>query len=714
MKRVSRFLCVVDLLLSLVVPQGCAPPAKDHARRMVPAPANLHAAFPARAAMMSLDARDIEAPGEPGKATYEGFGEVFDEVWVIRKPGKPLPPQAGDDTPGSGELRALLHGDKEVPLPLTRTAVTASVAGYLSSVLVTQQYHNPYAEKIEAVYVFPLPENSAVSDFVMKIGERRIRGVVRERVEAERIYRDARSQGYVASLLTQERPNVFTQKVANIEPGMMIDIEIGYFSTLSYEDGQYSFVFPMVVGPRYTPPGTTNGVAAVARGASGLAGQSTAIQYLKPGERSGNDIMVTVDLDAGVPIEEIRSATHAIDVRRTGATVARVSLKPADTLPNKDFVLRYRVAGTQVKSALMVERGEDGGGWFTLMLQPPGNLADVPRSGLEIVFLLDVSGSMAGFPLESARAAARRSLKSLRPEDTFQIAYFADGSGQLAPAPLPATAGNIQRGVDYLDGLRGAGGTEMLAGIRAALDFPHDPKRLRIVAFMTDGYVGNETQILAAVAEKLGPSRIFSFGVGSSVNRYLMEGLARLGHGAVAYLLSGDSGADAVDRFFERVQHPALTDIAVDWGTIHVSDVYPKRVPDLFIGRPVVLTGRFEGRGDAEIKVRGLCAGEPRTITLRAALDDPKAKHAGISRIWARARIADLSEGMSRPPGESPAADPAAEIQTTALAHGLVSAYTAFVAVDETRVTEGDHGVTVLQPVPVPEGVKYETTIPER
>ncbi len=467
----------------------------------------------------------------------------------------------------------------------------------------------------------------------------------------------------------------------------------------------------MVVGPRYNPPGRDGGIGAVARGAGGASGQATEVQYLRPDERSGHDIMVDLEIDAGVRIEGIESPSHAVAVERRGGTQARVRLKPADTVPNKDFVLRYRVAGGEVKTALMVER-TDRGGYFTLMLQPPANLADVPRCGQE-------TGLRDRLLREHARPADRAREGRDRAAPCAACAPRTPSSSSTSPtAPASSPRSRCPRrrrtsaaASSTSSALRGGGGTEMLEGIRAALDFPHDPRRLRVVSFMTDGFVGNEQQILAAVAEKLGPARIFSLGVGSSVNRYLLEGLARLGKGAVAYLLRGDSDAAVVDRFFERVQHAALTDIEIDWGGLRVTDVYPRRVPDLFVGRPVVLTGRFEGHGDAEIRVRGRVAGEPQTITLRAPLDDPDARHAGISRIWARARIADLSDEQVQARREHRQRDLSGEIRETALAYGLVSEYTAFVAVDSTRVTAGDHGVTVPVPVPVPEGVRYDTTV---
>jgi len=656
----------------------------------------------------SMVAKQRRGQADQAKPTYEGFGQAFDEVWVIQAPGKRPFPNEDQNEIGSGELRAKPpQGGEEVPLPLKHTDVNAEVKGYVASVRVTQQYHNPYAEKIEAVYVFPLPENAAVSDFIMTIGERKIRGIIREKEEAKQIYQQAKNQGYVASLLTQERPNVFTQKVANIEPGKEIDIDITYFNTLKYSEGEYEFVFPMVVGPRYNPPGTSDGIGAVGRGHGGASGQSTEVQYLKPGERSGHDISLAVNIDAGVSIEKIYSNTHAIEKERLSPSKARVVIKASDSLPNKDFVLRYRVAGNKVKTALMTERDETGG-YFTLIIQPPANLKDLPRTPKEMVFVLDCSGSMNGWPMDKAKKAMRRAIKNLSSDDSFQIIRFSNNSSALGPAPIQATKENIDRALSYVEQLRGSGGTQMIEGVKAALDFPHDENRYRIVSFMTDGYIGNEAQILGEVDKRLGASRIFSFGVGSSVNRYLIERMAKIGKGAVAYLTTNDSDVEAVDLFYDRIGHPGLADIKIDWGEMEVSDVYPKNIPDLFVGRPIIITGRFKGRGEAEVKVKGRVAGESQTLSASVNLDGLEGRQVGISKIWARAKIADLMDSMA-----ATGAQVQEDVKQTALTHGLVSAYTAFVAVDSTRRTEGDHGTTAAVPVPMPEGVKYETTVAE-
>jgi Ca-activated chloride channel family protein len=591
-------------------------------------------------------------------------------------------------------------------LPLKHTDVKGQISGYIATVDVTQKFHNPYDEKIEAVYVFPLPQNAAVNEFIMVIGKRRIRGIIRERKEAEEIYRQARSQGYVASLLTQERPNIFTQKVANIEPGKNIDVNIKYFNTLAYVDGWYEFVFPMVVGPRFNPPCYTDGVGAVARGKNGISGQKTEVQYLKPGERSGHDIAVTVDVDAGVTIEEVSCTSHVIDKTFATPENLTVKLSSLDSIPNKDFVLRYKVAGKKVKSALVTHRDKRGG-FFSLMLYPPENLSYLKRAPMEMIFVLDCSGSMRGKPIAKAKDAIKRGLKKLGKDDTFQVIRFSNNASQFGPNPVPATPANIRKAIKYVDNLHGSGGTMMIEGIKAALDFAHDPGRFRLVSFMTDGYIGNEVEILAAVHQRLGASRIFSFGVGSSVNRYLLDRMAKLGKGAVAYIGLDDSAGQVVDLFYERISHPALTDINIDWGKMQVADVYPNSIRDLFVGRPVILTGRFKGQRKTTIHVSGKVGDLTQEIAIPVNLNDSASTHPGIACVWARKRIETLAnhaayDNNPNLPGQ---------IRQVALEYSLMSAYTAFIAVDSSRKTTGDHGVTLAVPVPVPDGVRYDTTI---
>ena len=589
---------------------------------------------------------------------------------------------------------------------MQHTAVDASIAGHISTVRVKQQFANPFDTKIEAVYVFPLPEKAAVTEFLMVIGERTIRGILREKEEAEAIYRAARDQGYQASLLVQHRPNIFEQKVANIEPGKAIDVDITYFHTLAYKDGWYSFVFPTVVGPRFNPPGPPDPVHALPRGGHTATPGATAVEYLAPTERSGHDLGISVRIDAGVRIEELTS-THEITVKRDGSASATVQLAHRTTIPNRDFVLDFRVAGEAVKSNLLTYRDPDTGeGFLSLMMVPPINTAAVSRRSMEMVFVIDCSGSMEGRPLQQAREAVATALGQLNPNDTFQIIRFSDDASQFGRQPVPATAQNLAAAHRYLANLNSEGGTWMIEGIKAALDFPHNPSRFRFVSFLTDGYIDNEVEILAEVHRRLGSARIFSFGVGSSVNRYLLERIARVGRGTVAYLGLNDSAEDVMGAFFARVSHAVLTDVEIDWGGMTVSDTYPARLPDLFVGRPLVVSGRFQGE-PTSVTVSGTVDGSRRAFVLEAA--EPGTAGPSIAKVWARANIADLSDRQAA------AGDPHGElgdaIRGIALQYHLVSNYTSFVAVDSYMPTVGHYGVTVHQAVPVPEGVRYETTV---
>ncbi len=646
---------------------------------------------------------DRNLPATPGS-----IPSLDEEVWVIQRPAADAAAHADKDTPGTGAMLARGIEEVDVPIPLQHTDVKATLTSHIASVQVTQQYANPFSSKIEAVYAFPLPQNAAIQGFVMQIGERRIRGIIREREEAERIYAEAKQQGYTASLLTQERPNVFTQAVANIEPGKRIDVEITYFHTLAYDDGWYEWVFPMVVGPRFNPPGHTGGIGAVARGDHGPHQQKTNVTYLKPGERSGHDIGLHVAIDAGVPLGDIQCRSHVVEVQRSANTVAHVRLSERDAIPNKDFVLRYQVAGDDVRSALVTHRDPNSGqGTFLLTVYPPQDLQRLQRRPVELVFVLDCSGSMSGTPLRQAKAAIQRGLKRLQPQDTFQIIRFSESSSKLGSHPVVADRNSVRKAIRTIKGWKGGGGTMMVEGIKAALDFPHDPERLRFVVFLTDGFIGNEQEILSELHDRLDAARVFSFGVGSSPNRYLMDRMAKLGRGVVAYLGKGDSANDVMDRFFERISHPALTHLDLQFDGMQVHDVYPSRLPDLFVGRPVTVLGRFTGQPRG-VSISGMAGGKRRTLLVSAGPSHGEGGAPELTAVWARARIADLMDRYAM--GElNDARNP---IRATALAHNLMSQYTAFVTVDATRRTEGDFGTTVPVPVNMPEGVRYDTTVP--
>jgi len=374
----------------------------------------------------------------------------------------PVTVTAAQESETQGALQVLdASGKPKAICPLKHTSVKAEISGFISRVVVTQQFENPFKEKIEAVYTFPLPQNAAVDDMTMLVGDRTVRGRVLRREEAQAVYEAAKAGGKVASLLDQERPNIFTQSVANIMPGEQIKITISYVETLKYEDGSYEFVFPMVVGPRYIPGNATGSSVS---GGNGFAPDTDSVpdasritpRPVAKGMRVGHDISLEVALDAGVAIENVSSGSHAIDMQRPYVSQAHVRLKNSSVIPNKDFILRYDVAGKSISDALLTHRSERGG-FFTLILQPPDRVTVSDVTPKELVFVIDTSGSMSGFPIEKAKETMKLALDSLYPADTFNLITFAGDTHILFPEPVPATRENLQKAQAFLASRSGGG-----------------------------------------------------------------------------------------------------------------------------------------------------------------------------------------------------------------------------------------------------------------
>ncbi|HZS11223.1 MAG TPA: VIT domain-containing protein [Nitrospirales bacterium] len=578
--------------------------------------------------------------------------------------------------------------------PLTHTDMKAEVTGFLARVTVTQRFENPSPEKIEAVYTFPLPQRSAVDRMTLRVGDRTIEAKIKRREEAQALYDAARTGGRVAGLLEQERPNIFTQSVANILPGEHVTVTISYVEILAYEAGTYELVFPMVVGPRYMPAGLPD--------AARIAPPVT-----PEGTRAGHDVSIDVTLDAGVPLDGLASPSHDIDIERPGPARAHVVLRSKAAIPNKDFILRYDVAGRRIQDALLTHRnGRDG--FFTLILQPPDRVAPQEVAPKELVFVLDTSGSMSGFPIEKAKETMRLALQGLYARDTFNLITFAGDTHILFPHPVPATPENLHTAHAFLESRHGGGGTEMMKAIRAALDPSDAQDHIRIVCFMTDGYVGNDMEIIAEV-KRHPNARVFSFGIGSAVNRFLLDGMAAHGRGEVEYVGLQDDGSAAARRFHERVRNPLLTDITVDWGGLPVSELYPKRIPDLFGAKPVIVHGRYQGAGHGTVRIRGMAGG--RAIVREVAVDLPatEARHDVLATLWARTRVEDLmAQDYAGIQQGRPAAEIKQAITKLGLDYRLLTHYTSFVAVEEVVVTDGGAPRRIDVPVEMPEGVSYQ------
>jgi Ca-activated chloride channel family protein len=601
----------------------------------------------------------------------------------------------------TGETSGLLavldaEGKAKAMCPLKHTDVKAEISGFISRVVVTQQFENPFKEKIEAVYIFPLSQNAAVDDMTMIVGERTVRGKILTREEARLVYEEAKSSGKVAGLLDQERPNIFTQSVANILPGEQVKITISYVETLNYVNGAYEFVFPMVVGPRYIPAGVPDGSRIPSK-------------TLPPATRSGHDISLEVALDAGLIIDNLSSTTHPIDIQRPDPHSARLHLKDNATIPNKDFILRYDVTTEAIQDAVLTHRSEKGG-FFTMILQPPERVTVADVTPKELVFVLDTSGSMNGFPIEKAKETMKLALDNLNPSDTFNLITFAGDTSILFPEPVPATSANLRKAKAFLSSQSGAGGTEMMKAIEAALKPSDDQSHVRIVCFMTDGYVGNEMAIIAEV-QKHPNARVFAFGIGQAVNRFLLDKMAEAGRGEVEYVGLNDDGSAAARRFHERVRSPLLTDISIDWSGLPVADVYPQRIPDLFSARPVVVTGRYTGPGRATIRLKGKMAGNDFVREIPVELPETMASHDVLASLWARARVDDLMgqdfRGLQTGNMREDLKD---AITQLGIEFRLMTQFTSFVAVEEMIVTDGGQPRRIDVPIESPEGVQMENS----
>ncbi|MBM3299852.1 MAG: VWA domain-containing protein, partial [Deltaproteobacteria bacterium] len=516
--------------------------------------------------------------------------------------------------------------------------------------------------------------------------------------------------GHVASLLDQERPNIFTQSVANIMPGERVVITIKYAEILPYEDGSFRFVFPMVVGPRFIP-GTPTG-----RQGTGWAPDTTAVpdasritpRVTPEGTRAGHDIDLTVSIDAGVPIVKIDSRLHEIDVQRSGEKRATVSLKNKKEIPNRDFVLTYDVAGEEVRSGVLAHRdGKEG--FLTVIMIPPKRARPEQIAPKEMIFVIDCSGSQMGKPLEKAKEAMRYVIDHMNPEDTFNIIDFNVGARALFETPKKNTPENRARALQYLESLQARGGTWMGPAVETVCKAPAPENRLRIVTFMTDGYVGNDFEIISLVKNLRGKSRWFPFGTGNSVNRFLLDQMARVGGGEVDYVLLNSSAEEVGKKFYQRIASPVLTDITMSHQGVELEEVFPESLSDLWDRKPLIFKAKYSKPGKGTITIKGMSAGKPYEQKLDLVLPEKEPGNSALASIWARAKVDDLMDRdwMGAQKG-SPDPSIKEEIVRVALAHRIMTQFTSFVAVEDAVVTIGGKPTTVSVPVEMPDGVSRE------
>jgi Ca-activated chloride channel family protein len=587
----------------------------------------------------------------------------------------------------------VVKGDPNVDhLPLKDTRVEISVSGVIADVKVVQTYRNEGLRPINASYVFPASTRAAVYSMRMQIGDQIIVAKIKEREAAKKEFDKAKEEGKSASLLEQDRPNVFSMNLANVMPQDQIEIELRYTELLVPTDGIYEVVYPTVVGPRYSSQPESS-----AKKEDGFVKSP----YLHQGTQTASTLHLSARVSAGVPIQDLKCASHQISPLWQSSTVAQLSLDEADALQgNRDFVLQYRLAGNQIASGLLLYQGQDEN-FFLYMAQPPQRVAAEDIPAREYIFVVDVSGSMEGFPLNTSKQLLKDLIGKLRPTDLFNVVLFAGDSSVLSEKSLQANQENISAAIRLLEQQRGSGGTELLPAIKQAMSLPREATISRSIVLVTDGYISGEQGVFDYIRENLNRCNVFSFGIGSSVNRYLIEGVAKAGMGE-PFIVTQESEAPAIAaRFREYIQSPLLTDIQIRSIGFDTYDVHPVQLPDLLAQRPVILFGKWRGPVTGTFELHGTTGRGDYSTSLDVAGVQPEEANRALRYLWARSRIAELSDYGSR----NVSAERVKDITSLGLKYNLLTQYTSFIAVREEVRNPLGGAQDVKQPLPLPLGV---------
>lgn len=575
-------------------------------------------------------------------------------------------------------------------LPLKSTSVDVNIAGVIADVNIKQSYTNKGKTPIEAIYVFPASTRAAVYSMVMTINEREIIAIVEEKQKARTMYDEAKDKGQSASLLEQHRPNVFQMNVANIMPGNTIEVSLSYTELLIPNSNIYEFVYPTVVGPRYVSKDETE---------SNMAENWTGNPYLEENEQATSTLDINLNLSAGLPIKDIRCETHKNTINYSDKTNASLKLEEANG-GNRDFVVQYRLAGNKIETGLLLYENQKGENYFLAMVQPPKTFDPETVPNREYVFIVDISGSMSGFPLDVSKTLMKNILGKLKKTDKFNIVFFAGGSEVYASQSVFATSSNIEKAIDYMDNRHGGGGTELLSALKKAMSLNADDNFSRSFVILTDGYVSVEKQTFDYIRNNLGNANFFSLGIGSSVNRYIIEGMAHVGQGESYIALNKQEAEKQAIKFVNTVSRPILTNISYSFGNNEVYDLLPESVPDLFSEKPLIIAGKYKGELNGSLVVKGINGSG--NITLELNLNNAyKKNNKALEYIWAREKIRLLSDYNHIGNDEKLKT----QICELGIQYNLLTEFTSFIAIDsEITNLAGNHN-TVTQPLPLPSGV---------
>jgi Ca-activated chloride channel family protein len=580
-------------------------------------------------------------------------------------------------------------------LPLKDTRVQIDVSGVIADVRALQTYRNEGSRPINARYVFPASTRAAVYAMRMRIGDQVIIAKIKEREKAKQEFDKAKQEGKSASLLEQNRPNVFSMSLANVMPGDQVEVELRYTELLAPTDGVYEVVFPTVVGPRYSSQPESSSFGAPQEFAP------IKVPYLHQGDKPTSALHISARISAGVPIQDLVCESHQVSPQWQSPTIAQVVLdNTAQFQGDRDFILRYRLSGDQIASGLLLYKGADEN-FFLYMAQPPQRVTDAEIPAREYIFVVDVSGSMYGFPLDTAKRLLRELIGQLRPSDLFNVILFSGDSAALSAKSLRADQQNISKAIHLIEQQRGGGGTELLAAVKQAMSLPREANVSRSIVLVTDGYISAEKGVFDYIRGNLNQCNIFSFGIGSSVNRYLIEGVAKAGMGE-PFVVTTEAEAPAVAaKFREYIQTPLMTDIQVRSIGFDIYDVNPGRLPDLFAQRPVILFGKWRGPVSGTLELRGRTGQGEYLTRVDVAGVQPDETNQALRYLWARSRIAELSDyGFG-----DPDADQIRDITSLGLKYNLLTQYTSFIAVREKVNNNQGPAQDVDQPLPLPMGV---------
>jgi Ca-activated chloride channel family protein len=586
-----------------------------------------------------------------------------------------------------------VQGDPSLDLlPLKDTRVQIDVSGVIADVQVMQTYRNEGSRPINARYIFPASTRAAVYAMRMRIGDQVIVAKIKEREQAKQEFDKAKQEGKSASLLEQHRPNVFSMSLANIMPGDQIEIELRYTELLVPTDGIYEVVFPTVVGPRYSPQPESS---------APQADSSIKVPYLHQGDKPTSALRISARISAGVPIRDLSCPSHRVIQQWQNPAIAQLTLDDADQFQgDRDFILRYRLSGDQIASGLLLYQGEDEN-YFLYMAQPPERVTNADIPAREYIFVVDISGSMDGFPLNTAKRLLQDLIGQLRPSDMFNVVLFAGDSSVLSARSLQADQPNIANAIRLIEGQRGGGGTELLAAVKQAMSLPREANVSRSIVLVTDGYISGEKGVFDYIRDNLDQCNVFSFGIGSSVNRYLIEGVAKAGMGEPFIVTNEEEASAIAAKFREYIQTPVLTGIKIRSTGFDIYDVHTTHLPDLFARRPVILFGKWRGPLSGTFELQGKTGQGDYLTRFDVAAVQPDEANRALRYLWARSRIAELSDYGSSYLDD----DRVKEITALGLRYSLLTRYTSFIAVREVvRNTQGP-AQDVNQPLPLPQGV---------